>query len=132
MAKRTGADLALTIATVAIAAMRSWSLEDQDVNVDTTAAGDAMVDRESTRGDYTLEWESLLAIATPYVLTGNVRGTKVAWAAKVVAADLNGIVASTGLVDRFRIAAAYDGVVSIQGTIRASATPLTYDTSPAS
>lgn len=131
MAKLTGADLAFTIATVAVAAMRTWSVEDQDVSVDTTAAGDAVVDTESLRGDYTVEFEALLEIASPYVLAGAVRGTKVAWAAKVVAAHTTGIVSATGRVDRFRIAAAYDGVVALSGTIRASATPLTYDDSPA-
>lgn len=130
MAKRTGADLAFTIATVAVSASRSWSVEDQDVAADTTAAGDPMMDSESLRGDYTVEYEALLTVASPYILSGAVRGTKVAWAAKIVAADLNGIVSSTGRVDRFRIAAAYDGVVTIQGTIRAAGTALTYDPSP--
>lgn len=131
MAKRTGKDLAFTIGGTAIAVARGWSVEDNDVDVETTAAGDATVDRDSLRGDYTVEWDALLEIATPYVLPTTVRGTKVAWAAKIISSDANGLAASTGKVKRFRVEAQYDGAVKTSGTIEAAGTAITYDLTPA-
>jgi hypothetical protein len=132
MAKRTGGNIAFLIATVAVAALRGWSVEDIDVDVDVTAAGDSVMDRESLRGDYTVEGNSLLEVASPYVLPANVRGQKVAWSAEVLASDANGIVSSTGKVGRFRIEGSYDNAIQVSWTINAAGTPLTYDTSPLS
>ena len=132
MAKRTGKDLAFLIASTAIAVAREWSLEDEDINVDSTVAGEAIVDRDSLRGDYTVEFMALLEIASPYVIPNTIRGTKVAWAGKILASDAaGGLVSSTGLCTRFRVRVPYDNVVEVSGTIRAAGTALTWDLTPA-
>jgi len=132
MAKRTGKDLAFTIGGTAVALMREWSLDDDDVNVESTAAGDDTVDRDSLRGDYTVQFKGLLEIAAPYVIPSGVRGTKVAWVGKIIDSDTNGIASSTGLVTKFSIKAPYDNVVEISGEIKAAGTAVSYDLSPAS
>lgn len=126
MAKRTGKDLAFTLGGVVLKVARGWSVEDNDVDVETTAAGDATVDRDSLRGDYTVEWDALLEIASPYVIPSALRGTKAVWAARVVAGDTNPIANSTGKVKRFRVEAQYDGAVKTSGTIEAAGTALTW------
>jgi hypothetical protein len=131
MAKRTGKDLAFLIATTAVKCARGWSVEDQDESVDTTCAGDGTVDSDSLRGNYTVEAETLLEIAAPYVIPNAVRGTKVAWGAKIIAGDTNSLVTSTGRVDRFRIEAAYNEAVKAAITIKAAGTALSWNLSPA-
>lgn len=132
MAKLTGKDLAFLIGGTAVAVARNWSLEDNSVNVESTAAGDDTVDRDHLRNDHTAEFDALLEIASPYVLTGqSVIGTKVAWVGKVVDSHTNGIVSSTSLMTRYRIEAAYDGMIQVSGTLQAAGVPLTWDTSPA-
>jgi hypothetical protein len=131
MAKRTGKDLAFLIGATAVLAARGWSVEDNDTDVETTAATDGTVDRDSLRGDYTVEWDTLLVIGTPYVLPTTVRGTKTAWSAKIQAGDTNGLISSTGKVKRFRVEAQYDGAVKVSGSIEAAGTALSFNLSPA-
>jgi hypothetical protein len=126
MAKRTGKDLAFLIGGTAIKVARGWSVEDNDVDVETTAAGDATVDRDSLRGDYTVEWDALLEIAAPYVIPSAVRGTKAAWSAKIISGDTNPIASSTGKVKRFRVEAQYDGAVKTSGSIEAAGVALSW------
>lgn len=138
MADVDGGTLSLSIATVLIPRVRRWSFEQTDVDVDSTAGGDTVMKRNSLRTDYTLEYEALLEVASPYVLPGGTGasttlvGTSVAWAARVIGSHTNGIAVSTGKIGRFRIEAAYDGMVAISGTINANGTAVTYDTTPAS
>src|SRR6478752_71259 len=130
MAKRTGKDLAFLISSTALRVQRNWSVEDTDEDVVTTAAGDPVVDRDSLRGDHTVEASGLLEIASPYLIPNTVRGTKTAWAAKIQSADANGIVSGTSKVKRFRISAAYDGVVETAITLEAAAVDLSWDLTP--
>jgi len=133
MPKRTGKDLNVIIGAVAISVPTGWSLEDADVNVETTAAGDAVVDRASLRGDFTMEWNARVEIASPYILPVTVRGTLVAFVCEVVLADAGatGLVGGTGLCTMFRIEAAYDQPMATSGRIQAAGTALTYDLTPA-
>jgi predicted secreted protein len=131
MAKRTGKDLNFLLGGTAIAVARGWTYEENDVDVDTTAAGDAWMDRESLRGDFTVDWNALLEVASPYVLPTTVRGTKTTFSCELIGADVNGIVAGTAKVNRFRIEAAYDGAVQTSGTLNCAGTAPTFDLSPA-
>lgn len=137
MADRDGGALAFSIGGVTVPRVRRWSFEETDVDVDSTAGGDAVVKANSLRQNYTVEYEALLNVASPYVLPGGTGasttlvGTSVAWVARLVSGDTNGIAASTGKVNRFRIEAAYDQMVAVSGTIGANGTAVTYDTTPA-
>jgi hypothetical protein len=122
MAKLTGKDLAFTLAGVAISVPRGWSYEETDVDVDSTAAGDAWMDRDSLRGDFTVEVNALVQIATPYVLPTAIRGTKVAFTGKTVSSHTNNIISGTAKVGRFRIEGAYDGLFQIAVTLNAAGT----------
>lgn len=121
----------MVIGGVAVAVGRGWTYTEEDVDVDSTAAGDAWMDSDSLRGRFTVDWRALLEIASPYVLPGNVRGTKATFACHVVAADSNGIVSGTGKVNRFQIEAAYDGMVEVSGSIGSAGTAPAIDTTPA-
>jgi hypothetical protein len=133
VAKRTGKDLNILIDGTAISVSTGWSVEDQDVNVETTAAGDAVVDRESLRGDFTMEWNARVEAVSPYVLPYTVRGTRVAFVCEVIAADAGatGLVGGTGLCTMFRIESAFDQPMGTSGRIQAAGTALTYDMTPA-
>ncbi len=132
MAKRTGKDLAFSIGGVTVAVMRDWDLETNDVDVESTAAGDATVDRDSLRSDFTVNFNALVEIASPYVLAGQASlGSKVAFVGRIVAADTNGIVAGTAKLSRLRIGGAYDGLFTWAGTLIAAGTALTWDLTPA-
>lgn len=131
MAKRTGKDLAFVLAGTAVAVMRGWTYEENDVDVDSTAAGDTYMDRDSLRGDFTVEFNSLLEIASPYVAPTTLRGTKTAFSCEIIAADANGIVSGTAKFSRLRIEAAYDGLVQISGTMVAAGTAPQFDLTPA-
>lgn len=137
MADRDGGLLALSIGGTVVPRVRRWSFEETDVDVDSTAGGDAVVKANSLRQNYTLEYEALLNAVSTYVLPGGTAasttlvGSSVAWVAKLVSTDTNGIATSTGKINRFRIEAAYDQMVAISGTIGANGTAITYDTTPA-
>lgn len=131
MARRKGADLAILLGGTAIASALGWSLEHTSVNVEGTAAGDAVVDRDHFRDDYTVEFNGRIEIAAPYVLPTNLLGTKAAWAGKLVDDDANGLASSTGLVTMLKIDGQYDRYFEISGRIQAAGTPITYDLSPA-
>lgn len=136
MAKKTGKDLAFMVGatpatTTALAVQRGWNYEQTVTEIDATAAGDLVIDREPLRYDYTVEFNGLLEIASPYVLPIAIFATKAAWAAQLDAADDNGIVSGVGLFNRFRIEAVYDGVVAVSGAFVAAGTQSTWDLSPA-
>jgi hypothetical protein len=131
MAKRTGKDLAILINAAAIAVPTGWSYEETDSTAETTAAGDAWIDRASLRGDFTVEWNARVEIAATYVLPVTVRGTLAAFSCEIIAADTNGIVSGTGLVTMFRIEAAYDQPMATSGRIQSAATPPSFDPTPA-
>jgi hypothetical protein len=131
MAKRTGKDLNILVAAVAISVPTGWTYENTDSTTETTAAGDPYVDRDSLRGDYTVEWAARVEIAAPYVLPTTVRGTTVAWSLEVIAADANGIVAGSGLCTMFRLEASFDGPMATSGRIQGKAAAPTYDLEPA-
>jgi hypothetical protein len=131
MAKRTSGNLAILIGAVVIPVGRGWTVEETSVNVDVTAAGDTVMDRENLRKDFTVDWRALLEVASPYVLPADVVGTKVAFSCEIIAADANGIKSGTALVDSFRIEATYDGAVELSGRLIAGGTALATDTSPA-
>src|SRR5687767_7958005 len=98
MAKLTGKDLNLVLGGTVVKVMRGWEVEDSSVNVDTTAAGDPVMDRAPIRGDWRLTWNALINVEIPYIIPSNITNTVVAFSAEVVAADANGLAASTGLV----------------------------------
>jgi hypothetical protein len=131
MAKRTGKDLNLLVGGTAISVPTGWSYEETDSTAETTAAGDAWIDRASLRGDYTVEWNARVEIASPYVLPTAVRGTLVTWALEVIAADAQGIVVGTGLCTMFRLEAAYDQPLATSGRIQSAGTGPTFDLQPA-
>jgi hypothetical protein len=137
MADVDGGTLSFSIGGVLVPRVRRWSFEQTDVDVDSTAGGDTVMKRNSLRTDYTVEYEALLFVASPYVLPGGTAasttlvGTEVAWVARVIGAHTNGIAISTGKIGRFRIEASYDGMVAISGTIGGNGVAVTYDTTPA-
>jgi hypothetical protein len=131
MAKRTGKDLAVLIGGTALKVPTGWTFEDSDVNTQTTAAGDSYEDRDTLRGDYTVEWTARVEVAVPYVLPTTIRGTIVTWALEIDAADTAGIVSGTGLCTMFRLEASFDGPMATSGRIQAKATAPTYDLTPA-
>lgn len=131
MAKRNGKDGAMTLGGTAIACLREWSYEETDEDVVSTCMGDDWVDRDSLRGDFTVEFTSILEIASPYVFPSTLRGTKSAFVLKVVDTDTNGLITGNGKVKRLRIVQAYDEVVLISGTIECAGTGVTWDLSPA-
>lgn len=131
MARREGGNLAFLIGAVLIPVARGWSVRENAVHADSTAAGDPVMHRTNIRKDHTIDFRALLEVAAPYVLPGDVVGTEVAWAAELIAADANGLKSGTGLVDEFNIDTPYDGMVEITGRIICSGTALTTDLSPA-
>lgn len=131
MAKRTGKDLNVLIGGSSLSVPTGWSYEETDSNVETTAAGDAWVDRASLRGDFTVEWNARVEVASPYVLPTTVRGTLVAFSCEVIASDANGIVSGTGLCTMFRLEAAFDQPMATSGRIQAAGTAPAFDLTPA-
>lgn len=131
MAKRATGSLAILIGATVVPVSRGWTVEQTSQNVDVTAAGDAVMDRESLRYDFVIDWRALVEVASPYVFPGDVVGTKVAFAAELVSSDVNGIKSGTALVDSFRIEAVYDGAAEISGRLIAGGTALATDLSPA-
>jgi hypothetical protein len=132
MARRDGGTMALSLATIAIPAMRRASLDVNDVEVNMTAAGDTVEVFNSLRDTYSLEWEALLEVATTYVIPGNAVGTETAWVLKTFAAEAGGIASGFSKINRFHIEAAYDGEVALSGTLGPgpSGTPISYDLQP--
>lgn len=137
MADYDGGLLSFSIGGVLVPRVRRWNFEQNDVDVDATAGGDTVVKANSLRTNYTVEYEALLEVASPVVIPGGsgasttLVGTSVAWIGRLVSSHTNGIVASTGKINRFRIEASHDGMVAISGTIGANGTVVTYDTTPA-
>ena len=144
MAKRVGATLSFLMATntvttptsvVAISVMRGWTYEETDVDVETTAAGDTYVDRDTLRGDFEINFNALLQIASPYVIRGaeatTLRGQKVLFSGKILTADTNGIVSGTAKFDSFRIEGRHDGTFEISGRMRSAGTAPTWNLTPA-
>lgn len=127
MARRTGADMALSIGGTAVPAMRTAAFDHTGTEIDTTAAGDVWMNREFLRNDYTLEWSALLNIAATYIVPGNQVGTSAAWILKTYSTEAAGIVGSTGLITRFHIDSAYNDVVALSGTILCNGTAAVYD-----
>jgi hypothetical protein len=131
MAKRGTGNLAILIGGTVVPVGRGWTYEETSVNWDSTASGDGVMDRESLRKDFTVDYRALIEVANPYVLPGDVVGTKVAFACELISTDTNGIKSGTALVDSFRIEATYDGGAEISGRLIAAGTAPATDTSPA-
>lgn len=141
MARRTGKDGNVILATpgaptvpsVLIPALREWTYREGTRSVDATAAGDSWDDTEALRGNYEFTFRALLEIASPYVIPAQgLRGVKAAWVGEIIAADTNGLVSATGLVEEVQVTTPYDGMVEITGRIVTGGTAVTWDLSPAS
>lgn len=131
MAKQATGNLAFLLGGVVVPVGRGWSYEETSVNWDSTAAGDGVNDRESLRKDFTVDYRALLEVAAPFVIPGDVVGTKVAFSCEVNASHANGLKSGTALVDSLRIEAAYDGGIEISGRLIAGGTAPATDLSPA-
>ena len=136
MARLTGKDLAFTLGGTSIGAARNWELTDEMVSADATVAGDAVNSVEKLRTNWNVRFSGLLTVATPYVIpsisgASSLVGTSMAFVAKVVTADTNGLATGTGLLNSINIRAAHEDMVEISGEVIANGAALTYDLSPA-
>jgi hypothetical protein len=132
MARRTGKDGNVLLATVIMPALREWSYREGTRSVDATAAGDDWDDTEALRGNFEVNARALLEIATPYVITASsIRGTKAAFVLEVLDTDANGLISGTGLVEEVQVTTPYDGMVEITVRIVTGGTAPAWDLSPA-
>jgi hypothetical protein len=134
MARRTGKDGNILIGATIVPALREWSYREGTSSIDNTAAGDAWEGVSALRGNYEFNWRSLLEIpgSGPYVIPSQAaRGTEVAWVGELVAADAQGLVRGTGLLEEINVTTPYDGMVELTGRIRGNGTAPIWDLEPA-
>lgn len=130
--RRTGKDLAILINGVAIPVAREFTVVDRDMSANTTAAGDETENSESLRGTFDITWNSVLEVATPYVIPGNLRGQKVPFVGKLVDTEgASGFVSCLfARVEEFQVTVPHDGEVKISGALKPAGYPLAWDTTP--
>jgi hypothetical protein len=133
MAKQTGGNLNFIMGATVVAAMRGWTYEETDVDTDSTAAGDTWMDRDSLRGDYTVEADLILThtAGTYHAPWNGLRGTKAAWSAELQPADTNGLISGVGKYNRVRVHGTHDGMFLVNVLIGAAGTGPTVDLTPA-
>lgn len=132
MARRSGGQIGIIIAATALGEVLDWESEDSSVDVDSTAAGDAVMDNTNLRKTFSIKGSCLLTIAAPYVAPTSLVGTKVAVKLKIIAADTSGFVECTSaLVKRFTIGGAHDGMMKYSFELGPAGVALTYNLTPA-
>jgi hypothetical protein len=131
MPRKTGGKIGILLAAQAIAAVRDWDYTEDDVDVDTTAAGDDWEDAESLRGKLVINGTALLQTASPYVIPTSLRGTKFACALKVENGDANGLLTVTAKMSQIKVRARYTDAIEISFQLKTAGAAPVWDLTPA-
>ncbi len=118
----------------AMLAVRSWRHREEDVDVDTTAAGDLCVD-ETSLGRIRFEGEGVCLVeipsgTDPYDVRQALVGERVAFALKIDAADSTGFVSGTAKIKSLEIRAVYTEAMECTYTYGPCGTRPVWDLTP--
>ena len=130
--RRTGANMAFLINGTAVLLVREGEYEEEAIIIDSTAAGDPVEDGEPVRTRFNVRGRGLVQVASPYVIPNTIVGTKSAFALKPLSTDVIGIVSGQALWRRFRLAMAYDQMMTVEFEGQSAGQIATWDLSPAS
>lgn len=132
MATLSGAAGAVTFAGGAITGkLLGWKLRSKSKNIETTGAGDTVVERIHLVKDWEAEVEWVAPDQASWDMHHGLVGTNAAIALKRKVSDTNPFATGTGLYEEIETDAPADGAIKGRGRVVCSGTDLTFDTQPA-